>query len=505
MPRAYSDLARGTIAPGRSGGVHARNARSRPIRRYKIVMFSSLPDLRSLWYVAEWIIRLGALAIIPLRRSPAATTSWLLLIFFFPGPGLLLYLFIGRPRFPAARARRWHELHPFYTDVAKRLGEAAGSAESEVQRFARTLGRLPCTAGNSVELIDDYDGVVDRLIADIATAQDHVDLLVYIFADDAVGQRIAASLADAARRGVRCRVMFDPVGSHRWSRGTLRLLATAGVEVREALPVRLLWRRSRADMRNHRKLFVIDGMIGYAGSQNLVAKDFRPGVVNRELVARVTGPAVAGMAAVVAGDWAIEDSEPPAPSPVAIPAPSGEACVQLLPSGADYPLEGFETLLIWQLHRARRRAILVTPYFIPDEGVIGAMRSAAARGVTVDLVVSSVVDQKIVHLAQCSYFDELLAAGIRIHEYRHFLLHAKNVSIDGELGVVGSSNVDLRSFQLNEEASLLLHDPATVARLERIQADYIATSDRLDLATWRARPRLRRLPENIARLMSPLL
>ena len=285
----------------------------------------------------------------------------------------------------------------------------------------------------------------------------------------------------------------------------MRLLRGAGVEVREALPVRLLWRRSRADMRNHRKLFVIDGAIGYAGSQNLVAKNFRAGIVNRELVARVTGPVVASMAAVVAGDWSMEGTGPPRPSPVGIPAAAGGACLQLLPSGADYPLEGFETLLVWQLHRACRRVVLVTPYFIPDEDVIGAISSAAARGVTVELVVSAVVDQRIVHFAQCSYFEQLLAAGVRIYRYRDFLLHAKSVSIDDALGIVGSSNVDLRSFQLNEEASLLLHDPDAIARLEEIQAAYIVGSDQLELEQWQARSRLRRLPENIARIMSPLL
>jgi cardiolipin synthase len=397
-------------------------------------------------------------------------------------------------------------MRPFFADVAARLEKAAGRDAGEVELFAHTLGRMPCAGGNIVELIDDYDTVFDRLVADIGAAQVSVDLLVYIFADDAIGRRVAGALADAVDRGVRCRVMFDPVGSHAWRRGTWRLLRAAGVEVREALPVRLLRRRSRADMRNHRKLFVIDGTIGYAGSQNIVAKDFRPGIVNRELVARIAGPVVASLAAIVAGDWAIEGGEDaPAPSPVSIPGPLGGAFLQILPSGADYRLEGFETLLVWQLHQARRRVILVTPYFIPDEGVIGAMRSAVARGVTVGLIVSKVVDQRIVHLAQCSYFDELIAAGIQIHQYRDFLLHAKNVTVDGRLGIVGSSNVDLRSFQLNEEASLLLYDPVAIARLEEIQAGYFAASDRVDPDAWQARSRLKRLPQNIARIMSPLL
>lgn len=466
---------------------------------------AAYPTMDVLWYAAEWLIRIGALAIIPLRRSPSAAASWLLLIFFFPGPGLLLYLFIGRPRFSEARLARVGEVNALQADPVARLKREAGSNGGEVADFAERLGRMPCVGGNSVELIADYDGVIERLVSDIGSATHSVELLVYIFADDAVGQRISSALGDAVRRGVRCRVMFDPVGSHRWRRGTLRLLEAAGVEVREALPVRLLHRRTRADMRNHRKLFVIDGTTGYAGSQNLVAKDFRPGIVNRELVARVTGPVVASMTAVISSDWAVEGVGRPGLPPLAVPAPTGSARAQLLPSGAGYALEGFETLLVWQLHRARRRVVLVTPYFVPDGDVIGAMRSAAARGVTVDLVVSAVVDQRIVHLAQCSYFAELLAAGIRIHRFRDFLLHAKNASIDGELGIVGSSNVDLRSFQLNEEASLLVYDAPVIAQLVAVQDDYISASDPLSPEAWQSRPRPRRLMENVARMMSPLL
>ncbi len=464
----------------------------------------TLPDPRTAWYVVEWIVRIGALAVVPLRRSPAATASWLLLIFFLPVPGLALFLMIGHPHFPAWRQKKSKALHPYFADIAARIEAEAPPGEcGEIAGFAHRLGRLPASGGNAVELIDHYDDVVDRLVGDIDAAAVRIDILVYIFADDVVGRRIAAALGRARTRGVAVRVMFDPVGSHHWRRGTLKLLRGVGVEAQEALPVRWFWRRTRSDMRNHRKLFVIDGRIGYAGSQNLVAKDFRPGVVNRELVARVTGPAVASLMAVVAGDWSLETEQEP--DDVTIPDAVGHARVQLLPSGADYPLEGFETLLVWQLHRACDRVVLVTPYFIPDEAVLAAMRSAAARGVAVDLIVSAVIDQHVVHLAQCSYYDALLSAGVRIHLFRDFLLHAKNVCVDSRLGIVGSSNVDLRSFQLNEEASLLLYDGDTIGVLERIQEGYLDGSDCVDLMTWRARPKVRRLIENIARIMSPLL
>lgn len=458
------------------------------------------------WYAAEWIIRIGALLVVPQRRSANAARAWLLLIFFLPLPGLCLYLLIGRPRFPAWRKRRFAALQPFLREAAGALSASAPALgdKADIAAFAAHLGGMPATAGNAVEWIDDFDRVVVRLEEDIDAATHFIFILVYIFADDRVGRRIAAALGRATARGVRTRVMFDPVGSHRWRKGTLAMLRGEGVEVREALPWRLLRGRVRGDMRNHRKLFVIDGRIGYAGSQNLVAKDFRPGVVNHELVVRVTGPFVAGLEAIVRGDWYMESDILPDRVPV-VPDAAGDASLQLLPSGADYPIEGFEALLVWQIQRASERVVLVTPYFIPDEEVLGALRTAAARGVRVDIVLSGVVDQRIVHFSQTSYYEGLLAAGIAIHLYRGFLLHAKNVVIDGRMAIVGSSNVDLRSFQLNLEASVLLYDDASIARLKAIQQGYLEASDPVDPAAWRRRPLTRKLAENLARLFNSLM
>jgi cardiolipin synthase len=257
-------------------------------------------------------------------------------------------------------------------------------------------------------------------------------------------------------------------------------------------------------MRNHRKLFVVDGEIGFAGSLNIVAKDFKPGVTNRELVARVTGPIVAEMEGIVRGDWFLETGVMP-DALLNIPSKTGDASAQLLPSGANYPLEGFETLLVWQIHQARERVTMVTPYFIPDEDVLTALRTAVARGVDVKLVLSKVVDQRLVNLAQCSYYDDLLSAGVNIYLFRDYLLHAKNVSVDSQFAVVGSSNVDLRSFTLNEEVSLLLFDTPSVRCVEAIQHGYLEGSDRLQRDLWRKRSAWRKFAENIARLVNSLL
>jgi cardiolipin synthase len=465
-------------------------------------MMALLHEPGTLYIIAEWIVRLAMLVVVPFRRSAEATRSWLLLIFFLPIPGLLLYLAIGRPRFPAWRMERFAALRPFFAELSSRFATApsAGAVPALVAR----LGGMPATQGNAIEWLGDYDAVIERLVADIDGARHHVRLLAYIFADDATGRRVIEALARATGRGVSCHVLIDPVGSHHWVRRTVRLLRAASVETRETLPLNLLRGRTRRDMRNHRKLFLIDGTIGYAGSQNLVRKDFRPGIVNQELVLRVTGPAVAQMSAVFIADWYLETETLLEARPT-IPSPAGGASVQVLPSGPDYPGEGFRTLLVWQVHAARERVTIVTPYLIPDEGLLGALGTAILRGVTVDLIVSAVIDQPLVGLAQRSYYDELLRLGIRVHRYRDYLLHAKNVSIDGRLAIVGSSNVDIRSFQLNDEVSVLLEDADAVAALETIQSAYKAGSDRLDLSTWRRRPRAGRLAENAARLVSPLL
>lgn len=459
------------------------------------------------YLVIIWTIRLSMLVILPLRRSPQAAASWLLLIVFLPIPGLLLYLVIGRPVFPKWRADRFARLAPFFADTAARLRDRApiGHAEpQDIVDLATRLGGFPAVAGNALEFLDDYDGMIDRLVADIDAASNHVRLLIYIFADDRTGRKVISALARAVGRGVACHVLLDPIGSRPWRRRALAALHKAGVDARETLPV-ALWRpKSREDMRNHRKLFIIDGGIGYAGSQNLIDRDFRPGISNQEMEVRVTGPLVAAMTAIFLADWFME-TEVMLEASIVLPPDSGEMISQLLPSGAAYRLPGFETVLVWQIHSARKRVVLTTPYFIPDDALFSAMRTAVARGVEVILIVSAVADQKLVRLAQCSYYDSLLRAGVRIHLFSHYLLHAKNVSIDGSLGIVGSSNADIRSFQLNEEVSLLLLDRPTIATLEAIQSDALEHSTAIDLQTWRRRSKLQQVGEGLARLVSPLL
>ena len=455
------------------------------------------------YLLLEWAIRLVMIVVIPLRRPPEAARSWLLLVLFLPVPALLLYRLIGRARFPAWRRARFEATGGLRARIAAALAQDRPDP-SQLARLARTLGGFPAVGGNAVVLIPGYEASIAAMVAAIDGAERQVHLLTYIFADDATGHAIADALGRARARGVVVRVLIDALGSRPWAKRGLAMLHACGVDARLVLPVRFAaLRRARGDLRNHRKLCLVDGVLGFVGSQNIVDRDFKPGIVNDELVARVEGPVVTALDAVFASDWAMETEEMLPPGPIA--APAGKALLQAMPSGPDFGVPGFERLLVELVHGARRHVAIVSPYLIPDQALLTAIDNAVARGVTVDLIVSRVVDQRLVSLAQRSYYDELLEGGVHLHRYRERLLHAKNVAVDGRVGVVGSSNADVRSFMLNAEISLILHDEAACAGLDRIQRDCMAASDLLTLEEWRARPTSARLFENLARLVSPLL
>lgn len=472
-------------------------------------------DFPALTYpVLEWAIRLAMLIIIPFRRSPDAARNWLLVGFFLPVPALILYLMIGRPTYP-----RWRQLRA--VDARQLLGNARHEIKHSMHCTQPTLpdalkpaalliehlGQFPALGGNKVDLIIDYDAVINQLVEDIDHASLHVHVLTYIFADDRTGGRIIDALVRAAERGVKCRVLIDALGSRHWARPVMRRLKSNGVEVQQALPVSLLRRKSaRADLRNHRKITVIDGHFGYIGSQNLVNGDFARGMVNRELVVRACGAVVLELQAIFAADWFMESGQSLNARDLFPHRPAkGGVVAQVLPSGPDYPLAGAGRLVTALIAGARYRVVISTPYFIPDEPLLQAMQTAVLRGVEIVLLVSAVTDNLFVSLAEHSYYDQLLSAGVEIYRFRDGLLHAKHLSIDDDISFVGSSNMDIRSFLLNAEASLVLFDRAATMQLQAEQRRIMAVGDRLSLAQWKQRPPFKKVVENVARLVSPLL
>lgn len=468
----------------------------------------------TLYLISEWAIRLLMLIVVPFRRSPEAAKGWLLFVFFLPWPALALYLLIGRPNYPRWRRLRFARLPLVFQTVRERVSQVTARQEpdlpanlTQATMLIQNLGRFPSLDGNGVELLSDYDETIERIVADIDQASHHVHLLFYIFADDKTGHKVIDALARATARGVTCRVLIDALGSRAWAPRVVEALSARGVSVRRVLPVGLLRRKSaRADLRNHRKIAVIDGKIGYIGSLNIVDSDFKPGITNQELVARVTGPAVLELQAVFVTDWFLETEQvlddsglfPP-------PRKGGSAVAQVLPSGPDYPEASVERLIEAFVHGARKRVVITTPYFIPSEALLHALETAVLRGVSVHIVLSRPVDQMLVSLAQRSYYAELLEAGVKIHLYRDKLLHAKHLSVDSRVSLIGSSNVDMRSFVLNSEISLVLFDRDVTTRLREEQERYFNASDLLSLEEWNRRSLAAKTFENIARLMSPLL
>jgi cardiolipin synthase len=463
---------------------------------------------------AEWAVRLAMIAIVPFRRSPEAAKGWLLLIFFEPAAGLLLYLLIGRPKLPEWREQHSAEFERLSKPTYERLGRDenifhpdVGAELEHSVRLAENLGKLPILGGNAADVLADYDGMIDRLVADIEAARDHVHLLYYIFGDDDTAARVVDALGRAVDRGLVCRVLADSLGSRPAFQKMLPRLQAQGILAEETLRVGFFRRKTgRIDLRNHRKIAVIDGAIAYTGSQNLVGSTFRPGLTYEELNVRVTGPIALEMQAVFAEDWYVETGEFLGDARY-FPDPqiTGEVPAQVLPSGPTYPRENNQRLIVSLIHAANRRIMITMPYLIPDDALLQALQTAVLRDVEVTLVVPLQMDQVLVCLAQRSYYDELMDSGVRICRYRKRFLHAKHVTIDDTIAWIGTSNLDIRSFALNAEIVVLFYGGGLCKRLGEEQARYLAEGEVLELPKWQSRPLVLKVAENLARLLSPLL
>ncbi|WP_369941365.1 cardiolipin synthase [Xanthomonas medicagonis] len=467
--------------------------------------------LEGTWLLAlDWLIRLVALLWIPARTTPGAARSWLLLVGFVPVLGLPLYLLLGHPWLSRERIQRQALASQVIREqqvplTALRWRPPADTAIAEVVPLIERQGDFMPTHGNTVELLDRYAASLQALIDDIDAAVERVHLLYYLMFDDAVGDAVVAALLRAAARGVRCRLLLDARGGRRGLRRYRKRLRAAGIEVQALLPGGLRWRRSgRMDLRNHRKIAVIDNRVGYIGSQNLAAAEFVRGHPNRELVARVQGPVVAHLEAVFASDWFIETGERLRVTEVTA-VHGADTATQLLPSGPAYPFENARDAVNALIHLARRRIVMVTPYFVPDEATLSALRIAALSGVDVQLILSESSNQRLTAWAQEAYYDELLRSGVKIALYRPCFLHAKHLSVDEGIALVGSINLDIRSFALNAEIGVLCYCSEVVQRLRAVEADYLADARVLSLEAWRKRPAWRRSREGIARLADALM
>jgi cardiolipin synthase len=475
-----------------------------------------MPELSSLHWgtiaiVADWVIRLVMLPIVPTRRSPEAAKGWLLLIFFLPWVGLVAYVLIGRPRLPRWRLERLRAFLQRVEPLRTRLVPPPQAAPPGVPvpyaasvRLSTDLAGFPNSGGNDVELMTDYAAILERIASDIESARVSVHACYYIFAEDARTAPVIDALSRAAARGVRCRVLVDAFGSRPTIPSVVPRLRGLGIDARVALPFR--WRKpERLDLRNHRKIVVIDGRIGYTGSQNMVSPDFKPGLTYSELVARIEGPTALQLQLVFAADWYTESAEFIGEDAFPSPRSVGPCPAQVLSNGPASSTQRALRMVVNLVYAAQRRVCITTPYFIPSQSLQEAMETAALRGVDVHLIVDRRKDQFMVANAQRSYYESLLVAGVHIHAYHEAFLHTKAVSVDGEIAWVGSCNMDLRSFEINEEVIALFYSRDIASRLEGIEAGYMRGSEQVELDAWRRRPFRDQLVQNLTRLVSPLL
>ena len=473
--------------------------------------------------VADLLIRVGlSIRVIMRRRPVGASLAWLMIILIFPFAGAAIYLLFGELRLGRRRAGYAARIHGPYQHW---LGDLRGrshvdwslvGAECEPQaRLSEVAGGIPALPGNDLHLLDDAEAVFDALIADIDAALRTCHMEFYIWYAGGRADEVGQALLRAGARGVACRVLVDAVGSHEFLRsGLAGRLREGGISVRAALrvgPLRMLC--VRFDLRLHRKIVVIDGEVAYTGSLNLVdPRYFKQGAHVGQWVdamVRLRGPAVEALAITFLEDWELETGEGVdrlGQTGDVHPLESrGQAVVQVIPSGPVVRDESIQAVLLGAIYAARRELVMTTPYFVPDESLVMALITAALRGVEVTLVVPARVDSRLARLASQPHKGELLEAGVRIAEFRGGLLHTKSVTVDGELSLFGSLNLDPRSLILNFEITLAVYDRAFTASLRTLQRSYIERSMPMDLDGWRERSLPRQFAENAARLLSPLL
>jgi cardiolipin synthase A/B len=468
---------------------------------------------------SEWIIRIIMVAVILRRRfAPSTALAWLVLVMLLPELGLLVYLLIGVNHLGRRRAHS-HRLAVAQARASQDpdcLAQHATRPQIDPQQRnmilqAERISGNPIVAGNDVELIPDADTLCQRLTQDIDAAQHHAHLLYYIFAPDDIGQRIGDALIRAKNRGVQCRLLADAVGSRPLFRSQLyRELLANGIEVHDMLPASP-WRRklARIDLRNHRKIAVIDGTTAYAGSHNAVNENYGHKHAGKwiDLSGRFTGPVVAQFQQLFCEDWAFDTDQTLHDNGKLFPhiQPVGEMAAQLVPTGPNHEGESFRRVLIAALAAAQRHIIMTTPYLVLDEPTMLALAMASDRGVRVDLIVPKKSDHPIVAAAGRYYYQTLLQAGIHIHTYNAGMLHAKTITVDDAFALLGSANLDVRSFYLNFEANVLLYGKQITQHLRFAQQHYLNDCDSITLSAWRKRPLIKQYAEGVASLFSPLL
>ncbi|WP_435979408.1 cardiolipin synthase [Psychrobacter sp. DM4] len=479
-----------------------------------------LDVLLTLHFILLVIISLRVLARHDLTAP--ARLSWIVVLFILPYIGVVIYWLFGEihlsRKFTQDYERIKNDLYrnnPEVLGCDKTMREAIDPHYQAPFAYSANATGFHTTIGNRAELMSDAAETSRRMIADFDTATDQIHVLYYIWLIDGMGIDTAQALIRAARRGVTCRAMVDGMGSRKMVRSKIwQEMIDAGVEVSVALPISNIIQVmlfSRIDLRNHRKITVIDGKIGYSGSRNCADPEFRvkpkyaPWV---DIMLRLEGPIVAQNQMLFASDWLMKNPDTPLDSFTYFTEPKDNSKALAAQVFADGPTQRrgttpqFLTTLIGQ---ARHTLMISTPYFVPDYSLVSSLCAAAYRGVDVTMIFPKNNDSFIVAATSRSYYWELLDAGVKIYEYKPSLLHAKTLTVDGEISLIGSTNLDLRSFDLNYENNVIFSDKALSADIIERQYQYLADSEEVTHVQVENWSLFYRIWNNIVATMGPVL
>jgi cardiolipin synthase A/B len=499
---------------------HVAEALNPTARFREVVPVNTVAWIPLIVYLVELTIKIVALGTVPSNRRPSSSIAWLLLIVVTPLLGVVLFLLIGSPFVRGRRAKIQAEANQVITERTASMPDVPPGADLPVGldsllRLNRRLSYLPCVTGVSHGLFGDYNASIQAMADAVKEAQRQVHVEFFITAWDDTTNVFFTELAAAVKRGVQVRLLYDDIASRRYPgfKEMNSRLTEVGIEWHEMMPIKPFkgkWRRP--DLRNHRKLLVVDSKVAFMGSQNMIDSSYllkgnlKVGRHWKDLNVKITGEIVRELEAVFAMDWYTETGEKlggdieleDAYAPGAVP-------MQLLPSGPGYLTMPNLRLFTGLVHRAQQKLSLTSPYFVPDDSLLEAITTAAYRGVAVELFVSEEADQFVVQHAQASYYEVLLEAGVRIYQYpKPTVLHAKHFTVDDMVGIIGSSNMDYRSFGLDYEITLMSTGSEFVADLQAVAEGYRAVCHELTLAEWRARPKSQRYIDNVMRLVSAL-
>ncbi len=451
--------------------------------------------------------------------SPPARLAWFIVLMVLPYVGSIIYFLFGEIDLGNKANKRHKDI---FNRIRSKAAHLMGDKEDTDRlidlpykpafHYAGSINGFHPVEGNKAELMANAAATNARLIADIDDAQSHVHVLYYIWLEDRTGTDVAHALIRAAGRGVACRAMADGLGSRALIKSSLwQEMKDAGVHLAVALPLDNLIRTlltSRIDLRNHRKITVIDSKVTFCGSRNsadpefLVKAKYAPWV---DIMLRLEGPIVAQNELLFLSDWMQATGESLDAFRLTATAAPGGFPAQVMGDGPTERKGATPQLFASLIACAQNTLTLSTPYFVPDATVLEALCAASHRGVTVTLIFPKVNDSWIVAAASRSYYRRLLSAGCEIHEFKGGLLHAKTLTIDGEVSLIGSSNLDLRSFDLNYENNILLQDIEVTTAIRERQGDYISQSDPVMLKHVIAWPHHRRIWNNVIATIGPVL